>query len=1083
MNRFRALFASPWLWGVVALATLLACLTPWVFPGGAALLMVGELGVWQIGDAVAHPLVQLICAPWWARTPGALNAATAVAGALCVVCLCGIVRGLIELAVRNEPRSAPYRDAARAVAVPLAALALLASPIFLRAATHFQWQTFDLLFALADVTLIVWTARTGGHRRMAVTAFAIGLTAPEAPALVLLAPILLAVLGITYYMAHDRVRPRPFLTCLLLPALGGLLLTSLAAVALRYALGAEGSFKAVLLGFALPQILGVRAALAGPWLLMVLFCVVPGALAPFVIGATGANRRTFANVLTYLTMTVLAAITFLPLAVAPETLAREWGEIYPTMLVALVALGIGATGGAGVLLIAVRVPAEGVSERPFARAFGRRVAWCAIALAIIATVGFGGWGAVRALRADAAGADLPRAYVDAVLRGTEGGAWVLGDGPSDPYLALRVAETGAPVVVMSLNDNSARGRDRLRAEMEASDLFPAALKTPLNLALDIGVIPFVQDWLRADEQAVDRFRTLSLPDLFYTGNRFPLPDGLVYRGALSREAQHAALRPPATVSALLPEADAEIPDHAAAGIRNFAAYVRRQAGFVVNNIAFYLADADRKEEAYALFRDVYAYDPDNVSALFNVFELINGGLHPEARGWCEQAMRDLVQRLSGRRYRLWALARTYGYIRSPQLISALAGSWAMSGQTGAALSGMDLAMEMLGEEQTAAMQGAVAALYAMAPGKRDEAIARYKDLLARSTDTRQSLAYLRELIRMTILENDLAEAKKLIEQAESTGDPTDFAYERALYLASAGDPVQARIALQVYLDRYPKNIEALAMLATLQLQAREYDELGDQTRKRLVTAAGTEDNYFVQVIDAQLFERRGVEGEAKNREGNLRKARAAYLRALALKPEVQALRNTVLALDVRLNDKASAARHARDFLYQDRSHPLSNYVMGSIALGEGDLDRALAYLTVATAPEADPPIPEAFNDLAETHRRMGKWAAALAAAQRACELAPNLPVAHETAAAALLGLKRYGEAHAELDKAVALDKQSRPGQPIDPRFAITRARLHAAEGNPDLARVALAEARAQYDSLDAGAKAEFDALSAELGRR
>jgi tetratricopeptide (TPR) repeat protein len=260
------------------------------------------------------------------------------------------------------------------------------------------------------------------------------------------------------------------------------------------------------------------------------------------------------------------------------------------------------------------------------------------------------------------------------------------------------------------------------------------------------------------------------------------------------------------------------------------------------------------------------------------------------------------------------------------------------------------------------------------------------------------------------------------------------------------------------------------MLATLQLQAGEQAVLISETLPKLKTAAGTEDNYFVQIITAQIAE--------KNNE--LKKARTAYLRALALKPEVHALRNTVLVLDIRMNDKAAAAQHAKDFLYQDRELPLANYIVGSLALGEGDAKRALSYLTQATAPTVNPPLPEAFNDLAEAHRQLGDWAAALSAAEHACKLSPNLAIARETAAAALLELGRYADAHAYLTEAFELEAKRNPGKDPDPRLLITRARLHAKEGNNGLARVDLATARQYYDTLDRKAKAEFDALMQEV---
>lgn len=1082
MKRLFSLPARPFFWGVLALATLMASLTPWAYPGSGALLMSQLLGVWDAADPSAHPLVSLFFGAFGRLLPKAwavwgFNAATAVAGALCVWLLCRLASGYF-LHIVDEPRSRPFAGKAAGWAVAFAGLALLLSPDFLRGATHFQWQTFDLLLILCASLLLLRTAETGSDRRLACAAFAWGLVAPEAPLTVAAAPFALVGLAWGWICAHDHFRWRPLITRLAVPALVGVLLTTVAAVALSYDAGHGGAFRPTVALFVRRQALGVLEALHGPWVLMGFFGVLPFVLALFAGRDICANRRSPAVLGTYLIAATLVCLALSPCAVAPRLLAGKWIDAWPVSFAAMTAFAAAFVGGAGTLLLGVRQPAEGAREWAGVRRLGGMVACAATAATLFSAFVCGGWASVHALAADRAAADLPRVYADRVLAAAEGGeTWLLGDGTADPYLALRITGRGLPVTFFSLTqEDSPKAVARLRAALAASPHFAkdTAVRDRLDRALDIKTLAFLQEWLRVDDAALGMFVTLSLPDLWYVGDRLPLPEGLWYRGAGDRAAQHAALATagPSSLDAAFPGEPSEA---AAPSVRDFARYARRQCGFVANNTAFYLADAGRKEEAYELFQKTYAYDPENVSALFNLFELINGGLHPERRAWCEREIGALTKRLAGRRYRLWALARTYGYIRSPQLIGALAGAWAMSGQTGAALSGLDLAWEMLDDGQRTALQGAVASLFGATPGRRGEAIRRTKELLARSTDPRRSLGYLRELVRMTILEGDLAEAKALLERAEGLGGKgaADLGYERALWHASAGEPAQARIALQAYLDRHPKSPEANAMLATLQLQAGEFDELRAVTLPKLLSVTGTEDDYFYRIITAQLAER----------DGDLAKARSAYLRALALKPEVHALRSTVLSLDIRMDDKPAAAQHARQFLYQDRTLPLANYVMGALALGEGDLRRANDYLTLATAPEAVPPIPEAFNDLAETQRRQGRWAAALATAQRASELAPKLPVAHETAAAALLGLGRLAEAHAELDKAEALDAEARPGRPCDPRILITRARVHAKEGHPDLARAALSQAKGQYDSLDKGAKAEFDATAEDVGLR
>ncbi len=1080
MRSLLRLPTRPCFWGLVALLLFLALGTPWVYPGSGATLMAQLLGVWgSPADGAAHPLVallfggiaKLLPAAWGVAT---FNALTALFGALCVWLTTRLAANYLTF-MTDDPRSRPYLPKATAWAVALAGLALVTSPDLLRAATHFQWQIFDLFLLLGALLLTLRTAENGSNSRLACAAFIWGFIAPESSYLLALAPLGLLGLLIGWICAHDHFRWKPLLAHFVIPAALGLLLTSLATAALALASLTEGNLAILAAQTLLVRLMGVTEILQGPWILLGFFGAVPGVLAIFAARELCANSRTPAAIITYLSVVVILFIAQLPIAVAPTQLAREWSEAYPVILATLTAFAAAFVGGVGTLLISVRVPPEGSSDWPTMRKLASPLACGMIGLTLVGIVGFGTYSAVRSVAAEWTARILPKTYADKILALGEGKEWwLLGDGMVDPYLALRIAETKAPTTLFALsNDESAAAIERVRAALNASPYFTQKpeLQAQLNRSLDLRISAFIQDWLKADPESLQMFATLSLPDLWYISDRLPLPSAICYRGSADRESQHRTMREAGSAD-LDTTFPAEVSEEAFGSVRDFAQQVRRQLGFVANNTAFYLADAGREEEALALFRKVYAYDPENVSALFNIFELVNGGLSPELKEWCEREINALTKQLSGRRYRLWALARTYGYIRSPQLMSALAGAWAMSGQTGAALSGLDLAWEMLDDGQRTALQGAVAALYSVTPGRRAEAIRRTKELLGRTTDPQLSLVYLRELIRMTILQGDLAEAKRLLEKAEqSDGKGMEtLGYERALYYASAGAPAQARMALQTYLERHPKSVEANAMLATLQVQAGELDELRNATLPRLITAAGTEDDYFVQIIMAQLAER----------SNDLLKARTAYLRALALKPEVNALRTTVLMLDIRMDDKPAAARHARQFLYHDRALPLANYVMGALALGENDLRRAQEYLTLATAPEVDPPLPEAFNDLAETQRRLGRWAAALSAAQRACELAPNLAVAYETAAASLLGLGRLAEAHAQLDKAEELDQKARPGQPMDPRFIITRARIHLAEGHPDLARGTLVKVKPQVDTLDKGAREEYEALAKEI---
>lgn len=1079
MTKLRFL-ANPFTWGLFALALLLTLLTPWVFPGSAATLMAHFTEAWSAPTAqiIAHPLASLFFGTIGKIIPTTyavpfFNACSAFFGALCVLLLCQITKQSI-LYFADEPRTQPYAERAVTIAVPVAGFALLTSPIFLRTATHFQWHTFDLFLALGALFFMFRVAQKNLPSRMAVAAFFWGLLSFEATEWLLLTPLFALLLTLIFCVERDKIKLNDILFYLIIPLALGSLLTLALIIATAFSLDASTSLTSVILNIGITHLANARALLTNSWILILLVGLLPVLLSLFILHEAGKNIRKATLFFTYIATSVLACLAILPQKLSLLQLTAPWGENYPILLATFTAFAFAGLTAVSVLFHAVKRRPEASSEHSFIRPICRHVGLIgAITLPILLIVS-ASIVTIKDYTQQRSLATNVKTYCDELLDLTNNSeTWLLTDGYADAYLALRAAERNLPVVLFSVTqDQQVTAQQKLQQKLQESPYFATKpeLREQLNLSLDIGIIPFVQDWIKNDSDAIQYFATLSLPDLWYVNNLLPLPEKLWYKGTKNREQQLSALKLP-TLSPI-PEISKDSFAPSPKALSDFINYMRRQRGFIANNTAFYLADAGRLEEAFTLFETVYNYDPQNVSALFNLFELINGGVQTEKRAWCEKEVQDLIKRMRGKRYRPMMLARTYGYIRSPQLISMLAGMWAMSGQTGAALSGLDMALALLDEGKKSALNQAIAAVCMTDPSRRKEAIARYQQLLTTSTSRQQSVLYIKELVRMHILEQDLDAAKAQLEQIDPTGSAPEFGYERALWLAASGQPERAKDALILHLDAFPREIEALAMLATLQLQLNELEALNTTTLPKLKSAAGTEDNYFVQIITAQLAER----------QKQLEKARTAYLRALQLKPEVHNLRTTVLALDIRLNDKASAARHAKQFLYQDRSLPLANYIVGALALHDGDPKRALSYLKIATDPSVTPPLPEAYNDLAEAYRQVGDWNAALATATHACKLSPNLSIARDTAAAALLELNRYREAHAYLDEALEIEKRLRPTAP-DPRLYITRARLYEKEGMPDLARVALAEAKKGYDNLDPTAKAEFDALAEKIQLR
>jgi TolB-like protein/tetratricopeptide (TPR) repeat protein/tRNA A-37 threonylcarbamoyl transferase component Bud32 len=90
---------------------------------------------------------------------------------------------------------------------------------------------------------------------------------------------------------------------------------------------------------------------------------------------------------------------------------------------------------------------------------------------------------------------------------------------------------------------------------------------------------------------------------------------------------------------------------------------------------------------------------------------------------------------------------------------------------------------------------------------------------------------------------------------------------------------------------------------------------------------------------------------------------------------------------------------------------------------------------------------------------LGRWEDALGHLQEAAELDPRSAATAGARGYLLLRLRRYGEAHAAYDRALALD-------PVDIPRIIQKAMVHLAEGNLDAARAVIRSAAARVDETE-----------------
>jgi tetratricopeptide (TPR) repeat protein len=181
--------------------------------------------------------------------------------------------------------------------------------------------------------------------------------------------------------------------------------------------------------------------------------------------------------------------------------------------------------------------------------------------------------------------------------------------------------------------------------------------------------------------------------------------------------------------------------------------------------------------------------------------------------------------------------------------------------------------------------------------------------------------------------------------------------------------------------------------------------------------------------DVDLWKNQGI---ALERLGRDEKALVSYTRALTIRPEYSLVLVQQCAVLNRLGQyedaqKACEAALGGDGVWGDRNPAFawSQIARAHIGLEEYEAALAAAERAVAIAPN----LPEAWNNQGVSLWHLNRWEAALTATQRAVALAPDYAIALLNTGRILSSLERYEEAIAFYDRAIAA-YDVRPPQPL-----------------------------------------------------
>ena len=581
---------------------------------------------------------------------------------------------------------------------------------------------------------------------------------------------------------------------------------------------------------------------------------------------------------------------------------------------------------------------------PGARVFGAAVRLAVLALAAAFVAGEAKAGKSAA---DSRPARFLLTYVDSLVDGLGGRDLLVTDSVLEDIVRIRAKERGVDLSVINLAAPAgSTGRRRLRERIA---------DPVLRNAFDLGIFPFLQEYIGHDPHAGSRVALTFFPDLWNIGPYRAYPHGLCFVGAPEDSPTDNPLGEPgddpvadnaaawrATAAKLAPQLDS-VPEDSTPAMLAAARVVRQRTSFVGNNLAYWLFVTDRGHDALRLWRDVHEFDPANLSATLNLFTALSrAGLDEE-----REAVRDELEafrRKMTKPFQIWELSRSQGYVASPDAFASLGLSWALTGQTSLALGTLDSALRdgVRGEDA----RGASPILLAMGAihGRMGDAEAAERAFSKALEEDPGNVAALTGLVKARLSQGDLDGVDELFERLAEAGAPQErLVHVRANYLVQKGDNDAAVSVVQKALETSPKDPDLLLDLftaSTAQMSSSTNPTVRIDARKRM------EDTVQRLRSDpaARTFQGAIASAALHLVDHEYAEAREEFRIADKSTPGVPALLHQILRLDYGLQDRVHAESHAREILQLVPRHGFANYIMGSLALGAGRLDSARAFL-------------------------------------------------------------------------------------------------------------------------------------------
>jgi len=978
--------------GLVGFSLYLATLASGAYPGQSAMLVVERTGLFPVMNPNS-PLWRCVAAAitnWLPMGDAAirLNLLSAVCGALCIWLLYDlmvrVVFGAIDELSVTEARA---RTAARLAAVS-ACLFLMFSIPFWVVSNRAHTQAFDLMLLLIAARMLLQYACTGRLRTALIFSFVYGIGIVEFATFITFAPLFGFILLFVMWR-HENLRLPPVLALLGCAVLGLLAYIPVAWQfhgSTGYVLREYGNFFEVIWYMWRDQYFIITRSLPREGWLIILFMTVVPWLACLVVARRGLNdERDWGFYLLHVVVTVLVISVLLNAEFSP------WGLMgFRRLLVTPYLLTASVFGYLAAYWFLF--PSQWGREDGFATPFLRQ--WLGVLL-VLPLLGLLAWAPFRnAGSADARSSRIVNAVAKEIVQSLDGRTWLVTDGPLDNHLLVAAHNMHLSLRLVNMNGG--------RSSVYCSYLEGLFESPKMKNLVRLGIDNLLHDWMKTDPEICGKLAVLNMPDLWVAAGLTALPNKLLFFGApepLEADASALLLQHKAFWERF--ELISEHPFEEGAPLERWWRHFVRHTGMVANNLGVYLEDLGRPDNAFEAYRRSREIDPENVSALLNMWGMVANGLASDENGALETAIETLEKEQKGK-FHIWSLSRSYGYVRLPEAFAQLGWTWAYSGQPGLGLARLKKAMDLLPEDRQDRVKQLMAGVY-LSQRQEEESEDIYSSILATKPGDRRALV---GMYRIATRKGELADALQYLAKAEVAGVAKSVVgIEKASVHFLDGRLELAKEELNELLRENPGSIRGWRLLAEVLLEMDDTSAL-DRCLRRLEEQEGF-GGYNVSILRGRLA----------LKENDLEAAYGYFETALARRPRNTMLLEWFVNVDMMLRRMGPARNHVLALLRQKPDSAIGRYVLGSLQISDGDLQLAEDSLRQSLRlRESD----AAHNDLAWVLQLRDALDEAETHARASVKMNPRSGSAWDTLGVILTRQKRYREAASALEKSLAI---------------------------------------------------------------